>query len=50
MARNLSTLMQKHPEKKILAIVGAGHEEEIIKIVKKSNNDAMISYSFGVGN
>lgn len=36
MARNLSYLMKKHPDSLILAIIGAGHEEEIIRLIKES--------------
>jgi len=46
MGRNLRKLMDKHPNKKILAIVGAGHKEEIIKAVKRMES---ISYSFSIG-
>tara|TARA_Y100000031_G_scaffold152690_1_gene196336 strand:+ start:2708 stop:3415 length:708 start_codon:yes stop_codon:yes gene_type:complete len=35
MAKNLIKLMNKHPKKKILAIVGAGHEDRILELVKK---------------
>ena len=35
MAKKLAKLMQKHPKDKILAIVGAGHEQRILEIVKK---------------
>lgn len=35
MARRLEHLMRLYPEKKIVAIIGAGHEEEIIDIIKK---------------
>lgn len=49
MARNLSYLMKEHPEKNILAVVGAGHEEEIIELIKKDFNHK-ISYSFSVKN
>lgn len=34
MARNLANLMRQFPEKRILAVVGAGHEEELIGLVK----------------
>jgi len=34
-ARNLFHLMQKNPQEKILAVVGAGHEVEIINLLKK---------------
>ena len=49
MARNLSYLMKEHPEKNILAVVGAGHEEEIIELIKKDFNHK-ISYSFSIKN
>jgi len=49
MARNLSYLMKKNPEKNILAVVGAGHEEEIIELIKKDFNHK-ISYSFNINN
>ena len=49
MARNLSYLMREHPEKNILAVVGAGHEEEIIGLIKKDFNHK-ISYSFNISN
>jgi|TARA_Y100000310_G_scaffold199210_1_gene199184 pheromone shutdown-related protein TraB len=45
MAENLRKIMEKYPEKKILAIVGAGHEEDILNLIKGPS----ISYSFGVG-
>src|SRR3989338_7495782 len=41
MAKNLEKIMQEHQDKKILAIIGAGHEEDIIDIIKKPQ----ISYS-----
>jgi len=34
MAKNLNTLINNNLDKEILAIVGAGHEEEIIRIIK----------------
>jgi len=49
MARNLSYLMKEHPEKNILAVVGAGHEEEIVELIKK-DFDHKISYSFNINN
>lgn len=45
MARNLKKIMEDNQDKKILAIIGAGHEEDIIKLIKDSN----ISYSFSTG-
>lgn len=35
MARNLSAIMKQYPNEKIVAVVGAGHEDEIIKIIKE---------------
>jgi len=45
MAQNLRKIIEMHPEKKILAIIGAGHEEDILGLIKKPG----ISYSFSVG-
>jgi len=45
MADNLSRIMELHPDKKILAIIGAGHEEDILKMIKKPS----ITYSFKIG-
>lgn len=44
MAHNLNNLMQQNPDKKILAIVGAGHEDEILRLIK----DNTINYSFNI--
>lgn len=46
MAANLENLMQTNPLRKILAIVGAGHEEDIIRIIKANK----ITYSFSFNN
>ena len=46
MGRNLRKLMDQHPDEKILAVVGAGHEEGIIKAVRSMES---ISYSFSIG-
>ena len=35
MARNLGTLLAMHREGKIVAVVGAGHEKDILDLVKK---------------
>ena len=45
MAANLSKLMEQENDKKIVAIVGAGHEKEIIKLIKKPS----VRYRFSVG-
>ncbi len=47
MARKISALMKKYPNQSILAVVGAGHEDEIIEIVKKIFS-YKIEYSFSV--
>ncbi len=45
MAENIKKLMEMGPEKKILAVIGAGHEDDILELIKKPS----ISYSFKVG-
>ncbi len=35
MAKNLAQLMADNPDKKIVAIVGAGHEKELLQLVKE---------------
>ena len=49
MAKNLALLMNENPEKNILAVVGAGHEEEIITLIKKDSGNK-ISYSLSFKN
>ena len=44
MANNLNKIMLEYPDKRILAIIGAGHEEDILNLMKKLN----IGYSFTV--
>lgn len=38
MARNLYKLMNNYKDKKIFAVVGAGHESEIINIIKRTES------------
>ncbi len=45
MAANLEKIMAENEGSKILAIIGAGHEEDILTIIKRPK----ISYSFSVG-
>ncbi len=45
MAENLRKIMEAYPDKKILAVIGAGHEDDILELIKKPS----ISYSFSVG-
>ena len=35
MAKRLEELIRKNPDSKIVAIIGAGHEEELIELIKK---------------
>ena len=36
MARNLIGLMKQYPDEKIVAVVGAGHEEAMMNIIKQN--------------
>lgn len=46
MAYNLSRLIQENPDRLILGIIGAGHENDIINLIKKGNKiDYTFSYS-----
>jgi|TARA_B100001964_G_C14243144_1_gene606075 pheromone shutdown-related protein TraB len=45
MADNLRKIMETHQDKKILAIIGAGHEDDILELIKRPS----ISYSFKIG-
>jgi|ETNmetMinimDraft_2_1059921.scaffolds.fasta_scaffold57524_2 pheromone shutdown-related protein TraB len=45
MAHNISRLMEENKDKKILAIIGAGHEDDILKLIKKPD----ISFSISIG-
>lgn len=38
MAKNLYNLITTHPDKQILAIIGAGHEQDILNIIKNVKN------------
>lgn len=35
MAKRIYTLMEKNPEKKIMIVIGAGHEKEVLQLIKK---------------
>ena len=45
MANNIKKIMEKYPDKRILTIIGAGHEDDILGLIKKPS----ITYSFRVG-
>ncbi|MBS3131421.1 TraB/GumN family protein [Candidatus Woesearchaeota archaeon] len=49
MAKNLAKMLAKEPDKKILAVVGAGHEEEIIRLVEKQEVAGDVKYTFAFG-
>ncbi len=46
MAANLKNLMENNPDKKIIAIIGAGHEEELLDLIKAASPE--ITYSFQI--
>ncbi len=49
MTYNLIRLMHLYPEKTIVAVIGAGHERDMIKLVKSAFNDEdKITYEFSV--
>ena len=48
MAKRLVRLMKEKSDEKIVAIVGAGHEEEIVDLIKKEINKMDITYSITV--
>ena len=47
-AYNLRNLLDENPGKKILAILGAGHVDEVVELVKKSQHPN-ITFSYSVG-
>ncbi len=48
MGRNIAKLMARFPDKKIIAFVGAGHETELLELVKKNLEQGVV-YSVTVG-
>lgn len=46
MARRIDDLISRFPDKKIVAVVGAGHEEELLEFVRKMAD--RITYEFNV--
>lgn len=49
MAKRLVMIMKENPDMKIISVVGAGHEEDMIEIIKDRLNKVDITYSFSVG-
>ena len=47
-ANNIKNLMEKNQNKKILVILGAGHIDEVLEFIKKSE-EPNINFSFNVG-
>ena len=47
MASALVDIMNKHPDSKILAVIGAGHEDELAALVKSKLKGTTYSFSFG---
>jgi len=50
MAANLKAIMDIHPDKKIVAVIGAGHEEELLNLIKSIKPEDDITYSFNIRN
>lgn len=46
MAKNLAFLMRKDPDKKILGIIGAGHEEEMIGLIAEKDSHNIYTVTF----
>jgi pheromone shutdown protein TraB len=40
MAKKLSILSKNKPQEKIMAIIGAGHEEEMLELIKKHSENS----------
>lgn len=47
LARNIRQIMESEPDKKILVIMGVGHLDEVLELVK-NDESAMINYNFSV--
>ena len=47
MAKRLQRIISSNPDLKVVAIVGAGHEEEILNMVKKVP-ESIVSYSYNL--
>lgn len=49
MIRNLRTLQARHPDKRIVAVVGAGHEQALKHAFSSSSDSVSVSYSLPGG-
>ncbi|MEM4637656.1 MAG: TraB/GumN family protein [Candidatus Woesearchaeota archaeon] len=38
MAKNIVKIMERNPEKKIFVVIGAGHEKEMVALIKREEN------------
>lgn len=50
MVKNLVKISQKNPDKKIVAIIGAGHKEEVQKDLNKMDLSPKVTYTLPKGN
>ncbi|MFH1591192.1 MAG: TraB domain-containing protein [archaeon] len=49
MAHTLQAIQKRDPDKKILAVVGAGHKEGILALLGKAEEQSDVTYSFSYG-
>ncbi len=48
MAKNLAKYCRRNPDAKVLAVVGAGHEKEILGIFREELKKPAVSYTFAI--
>jgi len=48
MAMRLLKIIDKYPSKKIVAVVGAGHEEELMKIIAMKDKETRVTYQITI--
>ncbi|MBS1267107.1 MAG: hypothetical protein MAG795_01078 [Candidatus Woesearchaeota archaeon] len=48
MAKKISQILLKEPDKEILAIVGAGHKKELKELIHKYTSDPKVDYVFNI--
>lgn len=49
LANNIKRLMEAEPDKKILVIIGAGHVDDVIELIKNNENPE-VRYNLTIGN